>query len=231
VPRVVAIIGGTGNLGYGLALRWATAGVALRIGSRAAERAQEAAARVRDRVPAADVAGAENGEAAEGADVVVLTVPFASQAPTLKGLEPHLAEGQLLVDCTVPLATATGGRPTRVLGVWEGSAAQHAAALVPKGVRVTSALHTVSADLLEDLGHELHEDILICGDRKADKAQVAELVQRIPGLRAVDAGRLEMSRYVEQLTPLMIGLNIRYKARTGISVAGLPGELWPASSS
>jgi NADPH-dependent F420 reductase len=92
-----------------------------------------------------------------------------------------------------------------VLGVWEGSAAQQTAALVPAGVRVTAALHTLSAELAADLGHELDEDVLICGDRKADKAQVAELVRRIPGLRPVDAGRLEFSRYLEQLTPLMIG--------------------------
>ncbi len=228
---MVTIIGGTGHLGYGLALRWATAGVALTIGSRDAERAETAAERVRAAVPGAEIHGAENGAAAAAADVVVLSVPFASQAQTVKGLEPHLREGQLVIDCTVPLATATGGRPTRVLGVWEGSAAQQAASLVPAGVRVTSALHTLSAELAADLDHRLDEDVLICGDRKADKAQVAELVRRIPGLRPVDAGRLEFSRYLEQLTPLMVGLNIRYKARTGVRIAGLPDELWPASSS
>jgi 8-hydroxy-5-deazaflavin:NADPH oxidoreductase len=228
---VIAIIGGTGNLGYGLALRWARAGEPLTIGSRVAERAKDAAGRVLAQVPGAEVGGDENGAAAAGAGVVVVTLPFATQAATLKALEPHLREGQLLIDCTVPLAVATGGRPTRTLGVWEGSAGQQAAALVAKGVRVVSALHTVSADLLEDLGHDLHEDVLICGDRRADKAEAAALVQRIPGLRAVDAGRLEMSRFVEQLTPLMIGMNVRYKARTGITVAGLPDDLWPAPSS
>ena len=227
---MIAIIGGTGNLGYGLALRWARAGIPLTIGSREAQRAQSAAAKVLERVPDGEVRGDENGAAA-AAGTVVVTVPFASQAATVKGLADHLRDGQLLIDCTVPLAAAVGGKPVRTLGVWEGSAAQQAQALVPKGVRVVSALHTVSAALLEDLDHALDEDILVCGDKKADKAEAAALVARIAGLRPVDAGRLEMSRFVEQLTPLMIGLNIRYKARTGIRIAGLPDELWPASSS
>ncbi len=231
LASVIAIVGGTGNLGSGLALRWAHAGVPVTIGSRDAARAGQAAEAVRERSPGADVRGAENGDAAAAAEIVVLTVPFASQAPTLKDLEGRLREDALLVDCTVPLATAVGGRPAHALGVWHGSAAQQAQALAPAGVRVVAALHTVAAALLEDLGHALDEDILVCGDRKADKARVAALVERIPGLRAVDAGRLEMARYVEQLTPLMIGLNVRYKARTGVRIAGLPEQLWPASSS
>ena len=101
----------------------------------------------------------------------------------------------------------------------------------PDGVRVVSGLHTVSAALLTDLGHALDEDVLICGDRKADKAQLAALIERVPGLRCVDCGRLEMARITESLTPLIISMNVRYKARAGIKVTGLPAELWPASSS
>jgi len=219
----VAIIGGTGALGYGLALRWTRAGVPVVIGSRDAGRAREAA----ERVGATE--GLENGEAARRAEVVVLTVPFRSQSETLTNLRDHLREGQLLVDCTVPLAAAVSGRATRTIGVWQGSAAQQALEMVPDGVRVAAAFHTVSAATLGDADHPLDEDILICGDRKADKRVVADLVTKIDGLRPVDAGRLEQARIVESLTALMIGMNARYKTHAGVRVTGLPAELWPPS--
>ncbi|MEA2268781.1 MAG: 8-hydroxy-5-deazaflavin:NADPH oxidoreductase, partial [Solirubrobacteraceae bacterium] len=130
----------------------------------------------------------------------MLAVPFASQARTIADLRDTLTPGQILIDATVPLATAVGGRPTQTVAVWAGSAAQQAQALVPDGVRVVSALHTVAAASLADLDHALEEDVLVCGDRAADKQAVAGLLDRIPGLRCVDAGRLEMSRVVEQLT-------------------------------
>jgi 8-hydroxy-5-deazaflavin:NADPH oxidoreductase len=137
-----------------------------------------------------------------------------------------LAEGQILVDCTVPIAAAVSGKATRTLGVWQGSAAQQAQEMVPKGVVVISALHTVSAKTLAD-GGILDEDILICGDRKADKARVAALVERIDGLRAVNAGPLEMARIVETLTPMLIAINARYKTHAGIRITGLPdGDPW-----
>jgi NADPH-dependent F420 reductase len=227
-PTTVSIVGGTGALGFGLALRLARTGVPIVIGSRDAARAEEAAARARERLPGADVRGLANGAAAEAAETVVLTVPFASQAATLHGLGEHLRAGQLLVDCTVPLAAAVGGRPSRVLGVWQGSAAEQAAELVPEGVRVVSALHTVSAAMLEDLDHALDEDVLVCGDRKADKRAVAELLGRIDGLRPVDAGRLEQSRIVETLTAMLIGFNVRYKTHAGIRITGLPEDPWPS---
>jgi len=132
-----------------------------------------------------------------------------------------LQPGQLLVDATVPLAAAFGGKATRTLGVWQGSAAQQAAEMVPEGVSVVSAFHTVSAALLTDLDHELGEDVLICGDRREDKARLAELVDLIPGLRPVDCGPLEMARIVEQLTPLIISINVRNKVRAGIRITGL----------
>ena len=154
--------------------------------------------------------------------MVFLTVPFRAQSENLNNLREVLEPGQLLVDCTVPLAAAVGGKATRSLGVWQGSAAQQAQEMVPEGVSVVAALHTVSAPVLGDSDAELAEDVLICGDRKADKARVAELVQSIEGLRAVNAGALEMARVVEQLTPLLISVNVRYKTHAGIRLTGLP---------
>ena len=158
--------------------------------------------------------------------MVFLAVPFAGQAATLKALSETMRAGQLLVDATVPLAPAVGGRPTRVVGVWQGSAAQQAQELVPEGVRVVSALHTVSAATLGDLAQELDEDVLVCGDRREDKRRVADLIHLIPGLRCVDAGKLESARIVESLTALLIGVNGRYKTHAGVRVTNLPSELW-----
>jgi hypothetical protein len=218
----IPIIGGTGALGAGLATRWAQAGVPVVLGSRSAERAEEAAAKVRAAVPGADVSGFENGEAAKRGEIVFLTVPFRAQSENLNNLREALSPGQILVDCTVPLAAAVGGKATRSLGVWQGSAAQQAQEMVPAGVTVVSALHTVGAPTLSDPGAELGEDVLVCGDKKADKARVARLIELIPGLRAVNAGALEMARIVEQLTPMLISVNTRYKAHAGIRLTGLP---------
>ena len=124
----------------------------------------------------------------------------------------------------MPLAAAVSGKATRSLGVWQGSAAQQAQEMVPEGVTVVSALHTISAPILADPSHELAEDVLICGDRKADKARVARIVELIPGLRAVNAGPLEAARIVEQLTPLLISINSRYKTHAGIRITGLPDQ-------
>ena len=220
----IPIVGGTGALGAGLALRWATAGASIVIGSRSPERAAEAAAKLKERVPSAEVEGLVNEEAAGRAEVVFLTVPFRAQSENLNNLRESLRPGQLLVDCTVPLAAAVSGKATRSLGVWQGSAAQQAQEMVPEGVTVVSALHTISAPILADLSHELAEDVLICGDRKADKARVARIVELIPGLRAVNAGPLEAARIVEQLTPLLISINSRYKTHAGIRITGLPDQ-------
>jgi 8-hydroxy-5-deazaflavin:NADPH oxidoreductase len=231
VPAPVTIIGGTGALGFGLALRLGGTGVPVIIGSRAAERAQEAAAKAAERMPDGSFEGLENAEAAARSDVVFLCVPFRNQSENLTNLKPVLREGQLLVDATVPLAAAVSGKATRVLGVPQGSAAQQAAEMAPEGVRVVSALHSVAASTFADLGHELDEDVLICGDRKADKREVAELLGRISGLRCVDAGRLETAAIVEPLTAMLIGINARYKVHSGIRITGLPEELWPDRSS
>jgi 8-hydroxy-5-deazaflavin:NADPH oxidoreductase len=218
----IPIIGGTGALGYGLALRWAAAGAAVVIGSRSLERGREAAGRLREAVPEASVEGLANDEAARRGPVVFLTVPFRAQSENLNNLRAALEPGQILVDCTVPLAAAVSGKATRSLGVWQGSAAQQAQEMVPEGVTVIAALHTVSAPVLNEPGHELGEDVLVCGESKADKSRVASLIELIPGLRAVNAGALEMARIVEQLTPLLISINSRYKTHAGVRVTGLP---------
>jgi NADPH-dependent F420 reductase len=226
-PTTIPIIGGTGALGAGLAARWATAGIPIAIGSRSEERAAEAAERLREKVQDADVSGMVNEEAARQGPIVFLTVPFRAQSENLNNLRDALEPGQLLVDCTVPLAAAVSGKATRSLGVWQGSAAQQAQEMVPDGVTVVAALHTVSSTKVADLDAELDEDIPVCGDRKADKARVARLIEQIPGLRAVNAGPLEMARIAEQLTPLLISINARYKVHAGIRVTGLPaGDHW-----
>ena len=217
----IPIIGGTGALGYGLAVRLARAGRTIVIGSRKPERAEEAAAKLRDAVPGADIEGLENGEAAKRGPIVFLTVPFRAQSETLTNLKEALAEGQLLVDCTVPLAAAISGKATRTVGVWQGSAAQQAQEMAPDGVTVLSALHTVSAPVLAG-DESLDEDVLICGDKKADKSRVAAVIELIDGLRAVNAGPLEQARIVEPLTAMLIGINGRYKTHAGIRITGLP---------
>ncbi len=222
----VTIIGASGALGFGLAVRLGAAGVAVTIGSREPARAQEAAARVLLAVPGARVSGMENAEAAAANELVVLSVPFRSHHETVAHIAQAMRAGQLLIDATVPLAAAVGGKPTRMLGVWQGSAAEQAQELVPAGVNVVAALHTVSAAALADHGSPLEEDVLIVGDGRADKARVAALLDRIEGLRCVDAGRLEMARITESLTAMLIAVNVRHKAHAGIRLTGLPDTLW-----
>jgi NADPH-dependent F420 reductase len=217
----ICIVGGTGALGFGLAVRFGRAGVPVVIGSRDGGRAQEAAARAAALVPDGSFAGLENAAVVADVELVILSVPFRSQSETLTNLKQALKSGQLVIDATVPLAAAVSGKATRTLGVWQGSAAQQAQEMVPEGVTVISAFHTVSAALLTDLEHDLDEDVLICGDRRADKDKLAELVERVDGLRAVNCGPLEMARIVEQLTPLLISINVRNKVRAGIRVTGL----------
>lgn len=222
MAAAIPIIGGTGALGYGLGLRWALAGRSVVLGSRDADRAAQAARKLSTAVPDAEVEGMTNAKAAKQGPIVLLTVPFRAQSENLNHLRDVLEPGQILVDCTVPLAAAVSGKATRTLGVWQGSAAQQAQEMVPKGVTVVAAFHTVGAPDLADREATMDEDVLICGERKADKAQVARLVEAIPGLRAVNAGPLETARIVEQLTPLLISINVRYKTHAGVRITGLP---------
>ncbi len=218
----VAIIGGTGEEGFGLALRWAKAGIEVTIGSRDQARGQGAAQRLIATVPDARAHGAANKDAAAAHDVVVVTVPFAGQATIYKSIADHVREDAIVIDGTVPVSAAVGGRPTTVLGVWQGSAAQQASSLLPKSVITMGAFHTLAAKAVGELETPLEGDVLVCGPKKG-KPVVRELVEAIESLRFVDAGGLEQARIVEPLTALLIGINRRYKTdRAGVRITGLP---------
>jgi 8-hydroxy-5-deazaflavin:NADPH oxidoreductase len=219
----IAVVGGTGDQGMGLARRWARAGFEVIIGSRVEERAKTTASELNDDASPSGVQfeGATNGDAAARSEIVVITVPFAAQAATMKDIKARLNQGSLLVDVTVPLETAVDGKPTRVLGVWAGSAAEQCAELAPPGVEVVSAFHSVPAPMLSDLSHDVACDVLVCGDRKEAKERLRPLVEAIPGCRYVDAGPLANSRTVEALTALLIGVNIRYKTHSGLRITGV----------
>lgn len=220
--RPIAILGGTGPAGMGLALRWARAGETIIIGSRDERRAQLAASGIQRKVGnQANVSGLENGAASSAADILILTVPFEGQATLLKQLKSSITPGSILIDASVPLASAVGGRASRPLGVWQGSAAQQAAELVPKGVSVVAAFHNLSAELLNG-DDPLDCDVIVCSD-DADAGQLTrELAAKIPGVRALDGGRLENARIVESVTALLIGLNLRHHGHAGIRITGLP---------
>jgi NADPH-dependent F420 reductase len=210
----------------GLALRWARAGETIIIGSRDTQRAQAAAGEIQKKAgPSARVSGMENSAACAAADLLVLTVPFEGQAALLKQLKPAIRDGSILIDATVALAAGVGGRASRTLGVWQGSAAQQAAELVPKGVTVVAAFHNLSADLLNG-DDALDCDVIVCGDDTIASRLTRELATRIPGVRAIDGGKLENARILEQITALLIGLNIRHKGHGGIRITGLPPEAY-----
>jgi 8-hydroxy-5-deazaflavin:NADPH oxidoreductase len=224
--RPVAILGGTGPAGTGLALRWARAGETIIIGSRDAVRAQQTAAIIQQKAgPQSQVSGMENAAACAAADILMLTVPFEGQAALLKQLKPAISASTILIDATVPLAASLGGRASRTIGVWQGSAAQQAAELVPKNVSVVAAFHNLSADLLNGEA-PLDCDVIVCGDDPAATQLTRELAAKIPGVRALDGGKLENARIVEQITALLIGLNIRNKGHAGIRITGLPPQAY-----
>jgi hypothetical protein len=221
--NAIAILGGTGDQGLGLALRFARAGRPVVIGSRKPERAVEAAEKVRATLPGASVTGLENGDAAERAPIVILSVPFEHCASTQKGIQKRLRAGQIVVSMGVPLATAVGDAATRMLGIWQGSCAELLAALAPDGVEVVSAFQNVSAHRLQDLDSEVDCDVVVSGPAVARK-RIMALCGLVPGLRAVDGGALANARIVEAVTALLIGLNARYKVPEGIGIrfTGLP---------
>jgi NADPH-dependent F420 reductase len=217
MQRTIAIVSGTGAEGFGLALRFAKAGQRVLVGSRDARKAEEVA----QRIGAAE--GKLNADAVREADIVILTVPLAAQIPTLKSLAQSFRPGAILVDATVPLEVAIGGRVSHPLALWAGSAAQQAARHAPQGVRVTAAFHTLSADLLAHLDQPIDADVLVCGDDAPAKAVVAELIGLLTGARAIDAGPLENARLIESAAALLISLNIRHKVKhSGLHITGLP---------
>jgi NADPH-dependent F420 reductase len=226
MTRPIAVLGGTGPEGFGLALRWAQAGETVIIGSRDAKRAQDAALKINEKAGVkTQVSGDENTAACAAADLLVLTIPFEGHAAMLKQLKPAIRPGSIVIDATVPLAASVGGRATRTLGVWQGSAAQETAELVPQGVSVVAAFQNVSAELLNAAG-PVDCDVIVCSDDTKAGQVARALAAKIPGVRAIDGGKLENARLLEQITPLLIGLNIRHKGHSGIRITGLPAAAY-----
>jgi NADPH-dependent F420 reductase len=228
VSRKIAVIGGTGAEGFGLASRWVQAGETVIIGSRDMKRAQEAAERIKEKFgQQATVSGNENGAACAASDLIVLTIPFENHAALLKQLKPSIRTASIVVDTTVPLAASVGGRATRTLGVWQGSAAQQAAELLPDGVSVVAAFHNLGSEMLAAEG-PVDCDVIVCSDNSQSAAIVRQLAAKIAGVRALDGGKLENARILEQITALLIGFNIRNKAHSGIRITGLPPMAYTA---
>lgn len=223
MARKIAILGGTGAEGAGLACRLAKAGENIVIGSRDAARAQEAAKQLRARIGgSAQIEGMDNASAAAACEIAILTVPFSGAATLLKQLKSVWKPGTLVIDTTVPLAATVGGAATRVLGVWQGSAAEQTEELLPAGVSLAAAFQNLGAEVLAGDG-PVDCDVLVCSDDEKAKLVAIELVSKIPGARALNGGKLENARIVESLTALLIGLNMRYKVHgAGIRFTGLP---------
>jgi len=221
--ETIAILGGTGDQGLGLGLRFCGAGRRVIIGSRKAERALEAAENVRQQVPDAQVEGMGNEQATAAAELVILSVPFEHTATTVKGIKDSLRPGQIVVSMTVPLATAVGDGAVRTVGIWQGSAAELVQALVPDGVEVVSAFQNVSAHRLQHLAEPVECDVVVSG-AKGPRQRVMALCPLVPGLRALDGGPLSNARIVEAMTALIIGLNIRHRCPEGLGIrfTGLP---------
>jgi len=225
MARKIAILGGTGPEGLGLANRFARAGERIVIGSRDAARAQEAASQLRRRISAAaNIEGTDNATAAAQSEIVVLTVPFSGQAALLKSLKNVWKAETIVIDTTVPLAATVGGSATRMIGVWQGSAAEAAREALPQNVSLAAAFHNLGAELLAG-NAPIDCDVLVCSDDDKAKQVAIELAGEIPGVRAVNGGKLEGARIVESITALLIGLNIRYKVHSaGVRFTGLPGK-------
>jgi len=225
MARKIAILGGTGPEGLGLANRFARAGERIVIGSRDAARAQEAASQLRGWISeAANIDGADNATAAAQSEIVVLTVPFSGQAALLKSLKNVWKAETIVIDTTVPLAATVGGSATRMIGVWQGSAAEAAREALPQNVSLAAAFHNLGAELLAG-NAPIDCDVLVCSDDERAKQVAMELAGKIPGVRAVNGGKLEGARIVESITALLIGLNIRYKVHSaGVRFTGLPGK-------
>ena len=223
MSRKIAILGGTGAEGSGLAYRFARAGEHIVIGSRDPARAEETARKLRERIGAnSQIEGMDNSSAAAACEIAILTVPFSGVATLLKQLKNVWKPGTTVVDTTVPLAATVGGAATRMLGVWQGSAAEQTRELLPAGVSLAAALQNLGAELLSG-DAPIECDVLVCSDDEKARQVASELVTKIPGARPLNGGKLENARIVESLTALLVGLNMRYKVHgAGIRFTGLP---------
>jgi hypothetical protein len=216
-PEKLAFVGGTGPEGLGLAVRFAAAGHAIVIGSRSLERAQEAAEKVRAKVPQAQVEGRVNQEAVEGGEIVFVTVPFAGHRDTLAALAPVIG-AKMVIDVVSPLVFEGG--QIKALLVPEGSAAQQAQALLP-GASVVAAFHHLDASSLMRIEKPLDADVVVCGDHPQAKLRTMALAEQIAGVRALDGGPLANSRYLEEFTAVLLSLNRNYKAHTALRILGI----------
>jgi len=216
----IAVIGGTGAEGSGLALRWAAAGYPIVIGSRSHEKAETSAQELSGQLPegSAAITGADNADAAQAADIVVLSVPYAAQSATIDQIAQG-SQGKILITVVAPV------KPPKVSHVWRpegGSAAQEAQAQLGENVKVVAAFQNVSAEELKHLDHNVECDILVTGEDKEAKQLAIELAQAA-GLFGIDAGPLVNASVVEGLTALLIGINIRNKVKgSGIQITGIP---------
>ena len=216
-PEKLAFVGGTGPEGLGLSVRFAAAGHAIVIGSRSRERAEEAAATVRAKVPSAQVEGRLNQEAVEAGEIVLVTIPFAGHRDTLKALAPVIG-AKIVIDVVSPLAF--GGRQIKALVVPEGSAAQQAQVLLPQAA-VAAAFHHLDAGSLMDIEKPLEADVLVCGDHPQAKVRTMSLAEQLAGVRALDGGPLANSRYLEEFTAVLLSLNKNYRAHTALRIVGI----------
>jgi NADPH-dependent F420 reductase len=216
LAKTIGIIGGTGPEGKGLAARFAQAGMEVLIGSRSAERGEEAAQDVRESSGGA-VKGATNADAVRAADIVVITVPYSGQADTLTGLREDIGN-RIVVSTVVPMSFAAG--KVEMLDVAEGSAAQEAQRLLPDA-RVVGAYQNLAAKKLFDLEHALEGDVIVCSDDKEALREVIWLTEQVPNLRGINGGALATSRYVEGITTLLVHVNRNYKTETSIKIVGV----------
>ncbi|AWX32439.1 MAG: NADPH-dependent F420 reductase [Methanosphaera sp.] len=221
----VAIIGGTGAQGLNIAKRLAIAGEEIIVGSRTEEKALTKVEEVKELLSDYDIniCGMANEDAAKEGELLILTVPLAAQKPTLNSIK-EFVDDKILIDATVPLETAIGGSPARFVDLMEGSAAERTAKILKKtSVKVVSAFNNISNSHLENIPEPIDCDCLISGDDNDAKKTVAELIEQIPGVRCIDCGKLEKARMVEKITPLLIGLNIKYKSHYGgLRITGIP---------
>lgn len=220
----IAIIGGTGDQGLGLALRFAKSGEDVIVGSRDVKKAESTVDLMKNMLDNDDLSNVKamtNEDAAEAGDIIVLTVPLQAQMITLKSVKDHL-NGKIFVDATSPLEGCLGGKPTRYVDLWEGSAAERSSEFLDKEANVVSAFCNISAASLTNINEDVECDCLVSGDDHDANLRVMELAEKIPGVNAIECGPLENSRIVEKITPLLINLNIKNKVKlAGIRITGL----------
>ena len=214
---MIGFIGGTGPEGKGLALRFAMAGEAVSIGSRDAQRAQDAADEVGELHDGLSVSGGLNEQVADESDIVFIAVPYSGHRPTLESLRDRL-DGKLVVDVVAPLRFSRG--VASAVEVEEGSAAQQAQILLPNST-VVGAFHNLSAEDLMQPNVDIVSDVIVCADDREAKSRIMHLAETISAVRAVDGGGLQNSRYVEELTALLINITRIYKAHSTIKIVGI----------